>query len=102
MSIADRIAGLPWSDIDADLDAHGFALTPRVLSAGECRALASLYETGPYRSTIDMARHRFGSGEYKYFDRPLPDAVAELRRAFYAPLAEAANRWAGLLGEDER
>jgi len=102
MSIADRIAGLPWSDIDADLDAHGFALTPRVLSAGECRALASLYETGPHRSTIDMARHRFGSGEYKYFDHPLPDAVRELRYAFYPPLAAVANRWAELLDEEAR
>jgi len=101
-SIADRVSGLPWTEIDADLDAQGFALTPPVLRAGECQELASLYENGRHRTTIDMARHRFGSGEYKYFDRPLPDAVAELRRAFYAPLAEAANRWAGLLGEDER
>jgi hypothetical protein len=99
-SIADRISELPWTEIDADLDAQGFAMTPPVLRAGECRELASLFENGRHRSTIDMARHRFGSGEYKYFDRPLPETVAELRGAFYPPLAEAANRWAGLLGED--
>jgi uncharacterized protein len=101
-SIADRVSGLPWTEIDADLDAQGFAMTPPVLRAGECRELASLYENGRHRSTIDMARHRFGSGEYKYFDRPLPEAVAELRGAFYPPLANAANRWAALLGQDER
>jgi hypothetical protein len=49
-----------------------------------------------------MARHGFGAGEYKYFDRPLPDPVGQLRAAFYPPLAATANRWAERLGEDER
>ncbi|TMD94968.1 MAG: proline hydroxylase [Chloroflexi bacterium] len=49
-----------------------------------------------------MARHRFGLGEYRYFDHPLPPPVAELREALYAPLAEIANRWAGLLGDRTR
>jgi hypothetical protein len=47
-----------------------------------------------------MARHGFGQGEYKYFDHPLPDAVAAVRTAFYPPLAAVANRWAERLGED--
>jgi uncharacterized protein len=102
MPIADRISKLPWDDIKADLDAQGFARTPRVLSAAECRQLASLYEVGPHRSTIDMERHRFGRGEYKYFDHPLPDAVRELRAGLYPPLAEVANGWASLLGADDR
>jgi hypothetical protein len=101
-SIAHRVAGLRWPDLHAALDAQGFASTGPVLSGAECRALAGLFERGRFRSTVDMARHRFGEGEYKYFDRPLPDAVAELRRALYPPLAEAANRWAALLGEDVR
>jgi len=98
MPIADRISTLPWDDIKAELDSQGFARTPPVLSASQCRELASLYEAGPHRSTIDMARHRFGRGEYKYFDHPLPEAVRELRAAFYPPLAEVANGWASLLG----
>ncbi len=37
--------------------------------------LADLYdEDARFRSTIDMARYRFGEGEYRYFDHPLPDA----------------------------
>jgi uncharacterized protein len=98
MPIADRISTLPWDDIKAELDSQGFARTPPVLSASQCRELASLYDAGPHRSTIDMARHRFGRGEYKYFDHPLPEAVRELRAAFYPPLAEVANGWASLLG----
>jgi hypothetical protein len=29
-----------------------------------------------FRSTINMGRHRFGEGEYRYFAEPFPDAVA--------------------------
>jgi hypothetical protein len=96
------IAELPWSELHAELDAHGFAQTPAVLSAKECRELAALYEGGRFRSTITMARHRFGEGEYKYFDHPLPEPIAQARAALYPPLADAANRWAERLGEDVR
>ena len=99
MTIPQRVARLPWPEVHEALDAQGFAQTPAVLTAGECRELRGLYENGSFRSTITMARHRFGDGEYRYFDHPLPDAVAQLREAFYPPLAEAANRWAERLGE---
>jgi uncharacterized protein len=99
MTISQRVTQLPWSDLHTALDAQGFAQTPAVLTAGECRDLRRLYENGSFRSTVTMARHRFGEGEYRYFDHPLPDAVSQLREAFYPPLAEAANRWADRLGE---
>jgi hypothetical protein len=101
-ALAERVDSLPWPELHGELDARGFAQTPTVLSAQECRELAALYDSGQFRSTIAMARHRFGEGEYKYFDHPLPDPVAQLRAAFYRPLAEAANRWAERLGEDVR
>jgi uncharacterized protein len=99
-ALADRVAALPWPELQATLDARGFVQTEAILSAQECRELSALYDEDRFRSTIDMARHRFGEGTYKYFDRPLPEPVAELRAAFYPPLAEAANRWAERLGED--
>jgi hypothetical protein len=102
MTIAARVAALDWSALDAALDARGFAQTAPVLDPDECRALSAGYETGRFRSTVTMARHGFGSGEYKYFDAPLPSAVAALRAAFYPPLAAVANRWAELLGEEVR
>jgi len=101
-SIAQRVAALDWPALHSALDARGFARTGAVLRAPECRRLAALYETAPFRSSIDMARYRFGEGQYKYFAYPLPDPVDELRRALYPPLAEAANRWAALLGDDAR
>jgi hypothetical protein len=101
-TITRRIGALPWSALHEDLDAQGFARTGPVLDAGECRELAGLYDTAEFRSTIDMARYRFGEGQYKYFAYPLPGAVDELRHALYPQLARAANRWAELLGDDTR
>ncbi|TFV31254.1 hypothetical protein E4K10_00210 [Streptomyces sp. T1317-0309] len=34
-----------------------------------------------------MARHRFGSGQYRYFSHDLPAPVRELREAFLPPAA---------------
>lgn len=98
-TIAARVAELPWAELRASLDEFGFAQTPAVLSAGECEKLAQLYDTGTFRSIVNMGRVRFGEGEYKYFDHPLPEPITELRSAFYPPLAEVANHWAERLGE---
>jgi hypothetical protein len=100
--IETRVAALPWPELQDALDANGFAQSPTVLRPEECEELAELYDTGRFRSTIAMARHRFGEGEYKYFDHPLPDAITKLRAAFYPPLAQVANTWAERLGDDER
>ena len=96
--IADLVAALPWPALQDALDEHGFAQTPAVLSAAECRELNALYEDGSFRSTITMARHRFGEGEYKYFANPLPPTVKALRRHAYPRLAPIADAWSVALG----
>ena len=96
-SIRDRVDALAWDDLTAQLDARGFALTPPLLTAAECHELAGMFDGGRFRSTVDMARHRFGDGRYRYFDHPLPDAIADLRGAFYRHLAPVANEWSRLL-----
>jgi hypothetical protein len=45
-----------------------------------------------------MARHRFGSGQYRYFAYPLPAVVGELRDAFYPHLLPIARAWSSRLG----
>jgi hypothetical protein len=95
--IQRRVDGLDWEQLTATLDTHGHAITDTVLDRDECRALAELFDAGHFRSTIEMARHRFGDGRYRYFDHPLPATIAALRSSFYGHLAPIANRWAGLL-----
>ena len=98
----ERIEKLDWEDLRESLDGRGYAVTPKVLQAGECNDLIGLFDDdGRYRSVIDMRRHRFGSGVYKYVDNPLPAAVRQLRQAFYRPLAGVANEWAERLGSGE-
>jgi hypothetical protein len=81
------------------LDRDGYAVTPPLIDGATCAELAALYEAGgeTFRSTVIMARHGYGRGEYRYFARPLPAAVAALRREVYAALAPVANAWAARL-----
>src|SRR5919206_2278466 len=96
-TVAERVDGLDWESLGEQLDTRGFAVTEPVLRAGEASELAALFDDGRFRSTIDMARHRFGDGRYRYFDHPLPEPVAMLRGAFYRRLAPVANRWSAVL-----
>jgi hypothetical protein len=93
-TIDQRLGGYDWASLHGQLDAQGFARLPGLLNAAVCQSLATLYETGRFRKRVDMGRLRFGEGEYKYFDAPLPPDIAALREAFYEHLAPVANRWA--------
>jgi uncharacterized protein len=93
-SIAARVDALPWVDIRAGLDDVGVGPTGSVLTPAECRSLVDVYDDARFRSTIDMARHRFGKGEYRYFEHPLPGIVTQLRAAFWPHLLPIARTWA--------
>jgi hypothetical protein len=98
-----RVTALDWDRIDRSLAATGYARTGRLLSAAECRDLASLYDDDSrFRSRVVMERVGFGSGEYKYFGRPLPRPVQSLRTSLYPRLAEIANGWERRLGRRRR
>jgi hypothetical protein len=97
-SVSERVDALDWDDLTTQLDDRGFAVTEPLLTSAECEQLAAQFDDGRFRSTIDMARHRFGDGRYRYFSHPLPDTVAGLRAAFYARLAPVANLWAERIG----
>ena len=99
-TLGDRIEDLDWDDLTEQLDDRGFAITEPVLGASECDELSALFDSGRFRSTIDMARHRFGDGRYRYFDHPLPGAIADLRTSFYRRLAPIANEWSERLRGD--
>jgi hypothetical protein len=101
--MAARLATLDWQRIEADLDAHGYAVASAILAQENCQALAQSYLNDElFRSRIIMARHGFGRGEYKYLRYPLPEEISELRTALYPPLSRIANRWNKVMGSDVR
>lgn len=102
-ALQDRVDGVPWSKVHADLDAQGWAVVPKLLTYGEADLIAGLYhqEQG-FRSHVIMAQHGFGRGEYKYFSYPLPSLVQALRTAAYPHLVPIANQWHERMGKDVR
>ena len=90
---------LDWQAITQSLDDSGCAHSPQLLAPAECAALVALYPVDAlFRSRVVMQRHGFGRGEYKYFDYPLPEAIASLRSALYPQLVPIANRWNQAMG----
>ena len=103
LNIDTRVGGYDWAIVSAHLDAHGWAMLPKLLTPSEAAAVAGFFnDDSRFRSHIIMARHGFGRGEYKYFTYPLPDKVADLRTALYARLVPIANRWNESMGIDVR
>ncbi|HMD07891.1 MAG TPA: 2OG-Fe(II) oxygenase [Candidatus Acidoferrum sp.] len=99
-AIPPIVDALDWAAAEESLSARGYAVTSPLLAAKECAELVALYnDEKRFRSHILMERYRFGIGDYKYFDNPLPPVVASLRTAAYPHLAKIANRWADELGE---
>ncbi len=99
---SDRATATDWTRVHEELDTFGAATIGPVLSPSQCRDIAAGFDDDDqFRSRVVMARHGFGRGQYKYWDYPLPEDVAALREAFYAPLAKIANAWRGALGYEK-
>jgi len=90
---------LDWNKISGQLNEYGYALVKQVITAVECDQLAKGYDQNElYRKTINMERYRFGLGEYKYFNYPLPSIIEGIRQSVYPHLAPVANNWMKVLG----
>jgi hypothetical protein len=91
--------GIDWAAVTSELNENGCALLPRLLTARECASVAALYdEPARFRTTVDMARYRYGRGQYRYFAAPVPPLVADLRAGLYPGLLPIARDWAAKLG----
>lgn len=96
------IEQLDWNKISGNLNDMGYALVSNIISADECDSLTKQYDdAGLYRKTIVMERYRFGLGEYKYFNYPLPGIIEQLRQNIYPKLAPIANNWMRVLNIDK-
>jgi hypothetical protein len=95
------ISAMDWDQYKNSLQDNGYAHVPAVLSAHECRHLQEFYpDPHLFRNVIDMQRYRFGKGEYKYFNYPLPPMIQSLRELFYEKLVGLANGWMRQLSID--
>jgi hypothetical protein len=94
-----RVHAADWPAITAELNEFGGAMLPQLLTDDEAHDIRSLYErTDLFRSTVDMSRHRFGKGEYRYFRTPYPEPVERLKQALYPHLLPIARDWWTKLG----
>ena len=101
LRVETAIEALDWPALERDLDAFGSAVAPKLLPPETCRRVAAMYaESERFRSTIVMARHGFGRGEYRYFADPLPEIIRALRSGLYRKLAPVAERWSAAMGLD--
>ncbi len=90
-----------WSAVQDKMHEKGYAGIPGFLTKEQCSELIGLYDQNTrFRKTIAMERYRFGQGEYKYFNYPLPSLIHELREAIYPHLAQIANLWMKALKVD--
>lgn len=89
---------IDWASTAAELDLCGGALLPRLVTDEQAAALRDMYDDDRFRSTVDMARHRFGAGQYRYFRAPYPAPIEDLKQALYPGLLPIARDWYGRLG----
>ena len=102
MHIKDRLDAIAWDRTACNLNEQGWATTGPLLAPAEREALIETYERDSlFRSTVVMARHGFGRGEYRYFAHPLPDLVSALREGLYRRLVAIANDWRRRLGSGD-
>jgi hypothetical protein len=100
-SVAARVDAGDWEAITAELDGSGGALLPRLLTEKETITLRELYDRDEcFRSTIDMARYRFGEGQYRYLRTPYPEPIEQLKQALYPRLLLIARDWWSRLGRN--
>ncbi|MCR8963591.1 2OG-Fe(II) oxygenase [Brevibacillus halotolerans] len=99
--LTERSAAIDWNTVQQTMDEQGYATIPAFLTKKECNEIINTYEKEEYfRNTINMARFRFGIGEYKYYQAPLPTMLQQLREGFYPELAKTANRWLKQLDDE--
>lgn len=99
--LIEKIETTDWQQVTESMNQTGYAVIPGLLSEEQCELLKAAYDNPTaYRKTVVMERYRFGRGEYKYFNYPLPDIIQTIRTAIYPKLAPIARAWFKALNID--
>ncbi len=102
-SVSEQVDRIPWPEVQNSLNEKGYAVIRQFFAPLQCDEFRTHYaEPGRYRKTVVMERFRFGLGEYKYFNYPLPALLQSVRESLYGKLASVANEWMRVLGLAKR
>ncbi len=103
MDVTTSVQTADWMAVREQLNNTGYAIVPNVLDAALCEELIQQYDAPlRYRKTVVMERYRFGLGEYKYFQYPLPEPIQQLRETIYPQLVPVADGWMKVLHQEKR
>lgn len=92
--IITKIEDIDWRIVSSEIHEKGYIILPDFLSTSQCEQLTKRYDNSKeFRKTVEMKRYRFGLGEYKYFNYPLPNIVQIIRENIYPKLVPIANLW---------
>ncbi len=101
INLLDKLNAIDSDGLTTAMHQNGYAILPQFLDSTACNALTTAYDDQTlYRKTVVMERYRFGLGEYKYFNYPLPNLIQTLRTQLYPLLAPIANQWMKALNQD--
>lgn len=97
-NLETRLTTTDCQSVAESMNEIGYAYIPKILTDDQCEELIQAYDNEyAYRKTVIMERYRFGLGEYKYFDYPLPKIIQRLRETIYPKLSPIANLWMKVL-----
>ncbi len=101
-NLQTKLDSIDWKSVSECMNEKGYAIIPQLISNEQSNELIENYDKGNlYRKTVVMERYRFGLGEYKYFNYPLPKIIQTLRESIYPRLSPIANLWMKVLNIDK-
>lgn len=102
MADYNNLEKIDWDAVTENIHEKGYCLLSKIVTDDDCNQLIHNYNNPVfYRKTIVMERYRFGLGEYKYFQYPLPELIQNIREGIYPKLAVIANQWMKVLNIDK-
>ena len=97
-----KLSTIDWQSVSESMNEKGHVIIPKIISDQQCNQLIENYNNeNIYRKTVVMERYRFGLGEYKYFNYPLPRIIQIVRETIYPKLSPLANLWMKVLNMDK-
>jgi hypothetical protein len=97
-----KLSTIDWQSVSESMNEKGHVIIPKIISDQQCNQLIEDYNNeNIYRKTVVMERYRFGLGEYKYFNYPLPRIIQIVRETTYPKLSPIANLWMKVLNMDK-